>query len=57
MGIPQRSLPGPLSMYTNDLPLCVSSVDVDYDMFADGSSLTASGKSISAINIKLQTSL
>ena len=56
MGIPQRSMPGPLSMYTNDLPLCVSSVDVDYDMFADGSSLTASGKSISAIK-KLQTSL
>ena len=45
------------SIYINDLPLSISSAEVDCDMFADDSSLSASGNNISAINAKLQPSI
>ena len=50
---------GPLlfSIYKNDLPLCISSADVDCEMFADDSSLATAGKSVAAINTKLQKCL
>jgi len=46
---------GPLffSIYINDLPLSISSTEVDCDMFADDLSLSASGNNIAAINAKL----
>ena len=40
--------------YIHDLPLSISSTEVDCDMFADDSSLSASGNNITAINAKLQ---
>ena len=46
-----------LQYYVSDSPLCISSADVDCNMFADDSSLTAAGKSVAAINTKLQTRL
>ena len=50
---------GPLlfSIYINDLPLSISSTEVDCDIFADDSSLSASGNNIAAINAKLQPSI
>ena len=59
VGILQGSVLRPLlfSIYINDLPLCVSSADVDCDMFADDSSLAAARQSVSGVNTKLQTSL
>ena len=53
------SVLGPLlfSIYTNDLPLSISSTEVDCDMFADDSSLSASGNNIAAINAKLQPNI
>ena len=45
------------SIYINDLPLSISSTEVDCDMFADDSSLSASGNNIAAINAKLQPSI
>ena len=53
------SVLGPLlfSIYINDLPLSISSTEVDCDMFADDSSLSASGNNIAAINAKLQPSI
>ena len=43
--VPQGSVLGPLlfRIYINDLPLSISSTEVDCDMFADDSSLPASG--------------
>ena len=38
-------------------PLSISSTEVDCDMFADDSSLSASGNNIAAINTKLQISI
>ena len=43
-----------LSHHIHDLPLSISSTEVDCDMFADDSSLSASGNNIAAINAKLQ---
>ena len=59
MGVPQRPVLVPLLfyIYISDLPLCVSSADLNCDMFADDSSVTAAGKSVSAVHTKLQTSL
>ena len=37
--------------------MSISSTEVDYDMFADDSSLCASGNNIAAINAKLQQSI
>ena len=56
VGVPQGSVLGPLlfSIYIHDLPLSISSTEVDCDMFADDSSLSASGNNIAAINAKLQ---
>ena len=36
------------SVYTNDLPLCTSSADVDCDLLADDSALTAAEKNVAA---------
>ena len=44
-------------MYINDLALSISSAEVDCDMFADDSSLSASGNNIASINAKLQPSI
>ena len=41
-------------IYIHDLPLSISSTEVDCDMFADDSSLSASGNNIAAINAKMQ---
>ena len=59
VGVPQGSVFLPLlfSIYINDLPLSISSTEVDCDMFADDSSLSASGNNIAAINAKLQPSI
>ena len=56
VGVPQGSVLGTLlfSNYINDLPLIISSTEVDCDMFADDSSLSVSGNNIAAINAKLQ---
>ena len=57
--VPQGSVLGPLlfSIYINDLPLSISSTEVDCDMFADDSSLPASGNNTAAINFKLHPSI
>ena len=51
VSVPQMSVLGPFlfSIDINDLPLCISSADVEYDMFADDSSPTAAGQSIDTI--------
>ena len=41
----------------HDLPLSIPSTEVDFDIFADDSSLSASGNNIAAINAKLQPSV
>ena len=46
-----------VSIYINDLPLSISSTEVDCDMFPDDSFLSASGNNIAAINAKLQPSI
>ena len=56
VGVPQGSVLGPLlfSIYINDLRLIISSTEIDCDMFADDSSLSAFGNNIAAVNAKLQ---
>ena len=60
VGVPQRPVLEPLlfSIYLNDIQLLLfSSAEVNCDMLADDSSLTAAGKRVSAVNTKLQTRL
>ena len=55
--VPQGSVLGRLfSICINDLPLSISSTEVDGDMVADDSFLSASGNNMAAINAKLQPS-
>lgn len=58
-GVPQGSILGPLLflLFINDLPLNVTSSDVNCDLFADDTSLHAAGKTTTDISNKLQTSL
>ena len=46
-----------LQYYVSDSPLCISSADVDCNMFADDSSLTAAGEKIASTNTELQERL
>jgi hypothetical protein len=56
-GIPQGSILGPLLIliYVNDLPNCVENSNIR--MFADDTTLTASGKSIQQIESKINCDL
>ena len=57
VGVPQGSVFGRLlfNIYINDLPLSILSNEVDCDMFADDSSLSASGNNIAAINAAINS--
>ena len=59
VGVPQRPVLEPLlfSIYLNDIQLLLfSSAEVNCDMLADDSSLTAAGKGVAAINTKIDVS-
>ena len=58
-GIPQGSISGPLlvCISINDLPLHITSNGVNYDMFADDTSLNTSEKDTYTVQKELQRSI
>ena len=59
IGVPQGSILGPLlfCVYINDLPLHISSKEVNCDLFADDTSIHTASSNLVSLNSNLQQSL